>query len=91
MLQYCGGLLPLEDPGGLLSETDAGDDLTVVICRRDEGNARVGLVVRRVLDIAAGEVLPESAGRIALVEKRLAVVHEDAMKPRRKRLLKAVA
>ena len=66
LLQYRGELLPLEDEGGVL--TGAGGTgrsgertVTVLICgERADGRtrgARVGVVVRQVLDVATGDVL----------------------------------
>ena len=74
MLQYRGELVELEDAGGLLQEP-ASESRLVLICRRpaDRG-VRVGLVVRDVLDVAEGEVLPPAScsGKAARVNGRLA-------------------
>jgi two-component system chemotaxis sensor kinase CheA len=76
MLQYRGGLVPLEDLSGILSS--GAETVTVIICRRHTaGEARVGIVVARVVDIAGGEILREGQSRIALVSKRLTALHAD--------------
>jgi two-component system, chemotaxis family, sensor kinase CheA len=57
------------------------DEVTVLICFRptDSGMKRCGVVVRRVLDIAAGVLVPdadpEAQGRLARVKNRLTTVH----------------
>ena len=84
VLQYRGELLPLEDASGTLHATmhEVGGDeaATVLICRRD-AKTKVGLVVRRVLDVASGTLLEEDAqvceGRLALVQNRLTLVRES--------------
>lgn len=74
LLQYRGELLRLEDKGGVLTEavalsgTEVDRTLTVLICEggtREDGRAgrRVGMVVRQVLDVAVGEVLPGGCSR----------------------------
>ena len=78
VLQYRGELVTLEDAGGLLQEQGSSSGvLLVLICRRPRGRGqRVGLVVREVLDVAEGEVLPPSASRrgmAARVNGRLAM------------------
>ena len=81
VLQYRGEVLPLEDASGTLHDAmhseDRGHAATVLICRR-EGRTRVGLVVRRVLDVAGGTLLEEDAqvceGRLALVQNRVTLV-----------------
>ncbi len=89
MLQYRGELLPVEDVSGTLSnlrfdanqetnqDTNHDASATMLICRRDQGG-KIGLVVRRVLDVAGGEFLDEDtriyAGRLALVHNRVTVV-----------------
>ncbi len=91
LLPYRGELLPLLDGSGLLRELmDAGGDqanATVLICERVQGKAmerdaaqRVGMVVRRVLDVADGELMEQDVRvcdvRLAMVNDRLTVVHE---------------
>jgi two-component system chemotaxis sensor kinase CheA len=86
VLQYRGELLALEDRGGALREPLANDraaEVTVLICRRlaDGRQAhRVGVVVRRVLEVAAGDLLDSELelGRepIARVNRRVTVVHD---------------
>ena len=91
VLQYRGELLPLEDAGDVLRDADADDVLTVLICTRSDmhksdggqrsGGRRVGLVVRQVLDVAEGSVLPVEVEvcteRLALVKDRLTVVRDS--------------
>ena len=81
LLQYRGELLPVEDDSGALGCAEQDEHLdrtaTMLICRR-EGGGKVGLVVRRVLDVASGQMLAEDArlcmGRLALVQDRLTLV-----------------
>jgi len=83
LLQYRGGLLELEDPGGLFSRTTKSSDpkqRLVLICKRNNGQ-RVGIVVLNVLDIAETESVAQPtnsasspASRLALVRSRLATV-----------------
>jgi two-component system chemotaxis sensor kinase CheA len=84
---------PLPAPGQWITgrwATDfeaAGDGAAamVLICLRPSGSEtrRAGVVVRRVLDITAGAVLPEDtaefAGRLALVRGRLTTVHRECV------------
>ena len=87
-LQYRGELLALEDAGGVLEGLAGGDavaELTVLICRTaSDGKGarrRVGMIVRRVLDVASGAMLKADGGigeaRLALVKGRVTVVQED--------------
>ena len=92
LLQYRGELLPLTDAGGVLRDATQGGteeaSVTVLICQRtgvapDAGTgkiSRLGMVVRHVLDVAAGELLPHDvhicAERLVLVNQRLTVMHE---------------
>lgn len=83
-LQYRGALLALEDMGGVLEEQIHSGlplDLTVLICQLSGGSQprRAGIIVRRVLDVASGALLPETAGerRLALVKDQLVVIHDD--------------
>ena len=91
MLQYCGALLPLEDGCGTLMEVvgagaEASTEITVLICVRERpqgGSERVGLLVRRVLEVAGGALLPgagdDGDGRVAMVSERLALVAGDRL------------
>lgn len=100
VLQYRGELIPLQDEGGVLSEgsaaevADAADNLapdarvaTVLICLRPDarGTRRIGVVVRRVLDVAAGTLLAEDAAtceeQLALVKDRVTTVHRGFTHP----------
>jgi two-component system chemotaxis sensor kinase CheA len=89
LLQYCGELLPLDDRGGVLGEMPAGDAdavATVLICQRPQragdrrAGQKMGMVVRRVVEVASGDLLESNAEicteRIARVNERLTVVHE---------------
>ena len=79
VLQYRGDLLVLEDAGGVLDESQQ-EEITVLICRRGSG-ARVGLVVRQVLDVAEGAMLSSEVQvcteRLAMVKERLTVVRDS--------------
>jgi len=90
VLQYRGALLQLEDMSGLLNEVANAvetTEITVVICLRANargGKERIGMVVRRVLDVASGSMFQDEAHRydpglgnerLALVKDRLTVVH----------------
>jgi two-component system chemotaxis sensor kinase CheA len=74
-------------PGGAaVAETwDAGGMATVLICQRPGTHAvrRVGMVVRRVLDVSAGTLLPANAGlcdsQLAMVKNRVTMVHCESM------------
>jgi two-component system chemotaxis sensor kinase CheA len=88
MLQYRGELLPLRDDGNLLVEMeDHGQSedvlLTVLICAHSGmgGRQRMGMVVRRVLDVSPGKMLDgESAVdgmELALVKEKLTMVHHQ--------------
>jgi two-component system chemotaxis sensor kinase CheA len=113
VLQYRGELLPLEDDGNVLralaedeataSASDAqknGATATVLICLRPEANGarRVGMVVRRVLDVSAGRLLDADAAaseeQLVMVKDRVTTVHREfaqqAGKPRTA-ILKEVA
>jgi len=88
LLQYRGELLPLEDRGGVLRELagmDADATATVLICQGLGGAGRVaarrmGMVVRRVVEVANGDLMESNAEicaeRLAMVNERLTVVHE---------------
>jgi two-component system chemotaxis sensor kinase CheA len=113
VLQYRGELIPLEDDANVLralaqaeataSTGDAQKDgatATVLICLRPEANGvrRVGMVVRRVLDVSAGRLLAADAAaseeQLAMVKNRVTAVHrgfaQQAGKPRTA-ILKEVA
>jgi two-component system chemotaxis sensor kinase CheA len=88
LLQYRGELLPLSDDGNLLAEIDAGgaseeELVTVLICANAgaEGRHRIGMVVRRVLDVSSGRMLEEDAAtegmELALVKEKLTMVHHQ--------------
>ena len=84
MLQYRGELLALEDAGGELRGGGTDDDcVTVLICRKQvhrTGPQRVGLVVRRVLDVADGQMLDGAAvcaERLAMVQERVTLIRES--------------
>ncbi len=84
LLRYQGELLALEDAGSVLPEADSEANLTILICvkRSERGrDQRFGIVVRSVLDVAQGELLDGTARvcpeKLALVNDRLAVVHEQ--------------
>jgi two-component system chemotaxis sensor kinase CheA len=86
LLQYRGDLLPLDDRGGVLQEMEAADPealATVLICQRPARNGgaqKMGIVVRRVVEVANGDMLESNAEicteRIAKVNERVTVVHE---------------
>ena len=86
LLQYRGELLPLRDDGNLLPEFEAGKQsedvlVTVLICANAGagGNHRIGMVVRRVLDVSSGRMLERDASadgmELALVKEKLTMVH----------------
>ena len=85
LLQYGGELLPLEDEDELLAEIgeDSAAMATMLICLRAgaHGVRRVGVVVRRVLDVSAGTLLPPdaelSSGQLAMVKDRVTTLHRE--------------
>jgi two-component system chemotaxis sensor kinase CheA len=83
VLQYRGELIPLEDEGDVLREMNADATASVLICLRPEvhGIRRVGMVVRRVLDVSAGRLLAADAGacaqQLAMVNDRVKTVHRE--------------
>ena len=94
LLQYRGELLPLEDDDevlrelsaaavGVTAEEDEPQKATVLICLRPgpSGPRRVGLVVRRVLDVSAGTALAAdtsvSDGQLAMVKNRVTPLHRN--------------
>jgi len=88
LLQYRGELLPLRDDGNLLEEMEGdgqGEEalVTILICAHAGagGQHRIGMVVRRVLDVSKGRMLDESAStegmELALVKEKLTMVHQQ--------------
>ena len=88
LLQYRGELLPLRDDGNLLEEMEGdgqGEEalVTILICAHAGagGQHRIGMVVRRVLDVSKGRMLNESAStegmELALVKEKLTMVHQQ--------------
>jgi two-component system chemotaxis sensor kinase CheA len=89
LLQYRGDLLPLRDDGNVLTEMEAGGQkgeealVTVLICANAGagGRHRIGMVVRRVLDVSSGRMLEEDAStegmELALVKEKLTMVHHQ--------------
>ncbi len=86
LLQYRGELLPLSDDGRVLEELEQGAKdaaATVLICgdvRRGK-RRRMGVVVRRVLDVSAGSRLEKDdvTGdmELAVVKEKLTTVHRE--------------
>jgi two-component system chemotaxis sensor kinase CheA len=86
VLQYRGELIPLQDEGEVLRELSAkgcSATATVLICLLPEGQGarRVGMVVRRVLDVSAGRLLAADATvceqQLAMVNDRVKTVHRE--------------
>ncbi|HEX7159311.1 MAG TPA: chemotaxis protein CheA [Edaphobacter sp.] len=85
LLQYRGELLPLSDDGHVLEQLGDGgkESATVLICCdvHKPNKRRMGVVVRRVLDVAPGSRLEkdEIAGdlELALVKEKLTTVHRE--------------
>ena len=86
VLQYRGELIPLEDEDELLRERSAQDGsatVTVLMCLRPEaqGARRVGMVVRRVLDVSPSTLLAADAAtckqQLAMVKNRVTTVHHE--------------
>jgi len=89
LLQYRGDLLPLRDDGRVLAEMEAVEPadnealVTVLICANAGagGNHRIGMVVRRVLDVSTGKMLDKDAAtdgmELALVKEKLTMVHHQ--------------
>lgn len=88
VLQYNGDLLPLQDEESILQElrSDGVEEharimVTVVVCLRptQQGIRRIGVVVRRVLDVSAG--MPLSAetelfdAQLAMAKDRITTMH----------------
>jgi two-component system chemotaxis sensor kinase CheA len=57
VLNFCGQLLPVEDPAGII-RGDGSGKIIVVVCR--PGNRQVGIAVDSVLDVARGHNLFEA-------------------------------
>jgi two-component system chemotaxis sensor kinase CheA len=86
LLQYRGELLQLRDDGRVLDEMEAiepqGEEAaaTVLICgdARRKGTPRLGVVVRRVLDVSDGTMLKKDAANggmdLALVKEKLTTI-----------------
>jgi two-component system chemotaxis sensor kinase CheA len=86
LLQYRGELLPLRDDGRVLDEMESNKSLdeeaaaTVLICgdARADSVQRIGIVVRRVLDVSTGTLLEKDGGitgiKLALVKDRLTTI-----------------
>lgn len=85
LLQYCGELLPLSDDGHVLEELEAGaqESATVLICgdTRKGKKRRMGVVVRRVLDVSNGSRLEKDEvtgdAELAVVKEKLTTVHRE--------------
>ena len=86
VLQYRGELIPLQDEDDVLRERSAqggSATVTVLICLRHGagGARRVGMVVRRVLDVSPGTLLAadEAASKLqlAMVKNRVTTVHHE--------------
>jgi two-component system chemotaxis sensor kinase CheA len=89
LLQYRGELLPLRDDGCVLAELEEEQDrgvevsATVLICGGSgKGEMqRIGMVVRRVLDVSGGTLLEKDAAsgemELALVKEKLTMVHRE--------------
>ena len=86
LLQYRGELLQLRDDGRVLDEMEAiereGEEAaaTVLICgdARVKGGPRLGIVVRRVLDVSDGTMLEKDTANgdvdLALVKEKLTTI-----------------
>jgi two-component system chemotaxis sensor kinase CheA len=90
LLQYGGELLPLEDEDEVLLEMaaankprDAGATATILVCSRpgERPPKRVGVVVRRVVDVAPGTLLDVTAEVCAeplvIVKDCVTTLHRD--------------
>jgi two-component system chemotaxis sensor kinase CheA len=84
LLWELGGVRELRDAAAAPSGTGAArsaDGVTVLICLRagPAENKRVGMVVRRVLDVTSGALLEKDAAmgdeRLAMVKERVTAVH----------------
>ena len=85
VMQYRGQLLRLVDKAKLLSRegAEAHARYTVLICRPTSAylGARVGLLVRKVLDVGIAEALDETAprqgARLLVIKEKVTTVDED--------------
>ena len=88
LLQYRGELLTLRDDGRVLEELEAVQgrgvevSATVLICGgAGKEMQRMGMVVRRVLDVSGGTLLERDAAsgemELALVKEKLTMVHRE--------------
>ncbi len=83
VLQYGGELLPLEDVEGAMAELGVDGLATILICLRPGAlsQRRVGLLVRRVLDVSEGTLLAANAdltdGQLAMVKNRVTTLHRE--------------
>jgi two-component system chemotaxis sensor kinase CheA len=85
MLQFGGELLRLEDEDQVLNELEAtaGTVATILICRRPGTHAgrKVGIVVKRVLDVSPGTLLTADtamcADRLAMVKDRVTMLRGE--------------
>jgi two-component system chemotaxis sensor kinase CheA len=83
VLQYGGELLRLEDVEAALAELGADGLATILICLRPgvELQSRVGVVVRRVLDVSEGTLLAANAdfaeGQLAMVKSQVTTLHRE--------------
>jgi two-component system chemotaxis sensor kinase CheA len=90
LLQYRGELLPLDDRGDVLTElaiaANPDASATVLICQKAvhpgdrRAPRRIGMVVRRVIEVASGDLLDDRADvcaeHLAMVNDRLTVLHD---------------
>jgi two-component system chemotaxis sensor kinase CheA len=83
VLQYGGELLPLEDVEEAMTELGADALATILICQRPgvQPKRRVGMAVRRVLDVSEGTLLAANAdlpgGQLAMAKSRVTTVHRE--------------
>jgi two-component system chemotaxis sensor kinase CheA len=85
LLQYRGELLPLSDDGRVIEELEARakDSATVLICgdTRKGKKRRMGVVVRRVLDVSKGSRLEKDEvtgdAELVAVKEKLTTVHRE--------------
>jgi len=88
LLQYRGELLTLRDDGRVLEELEVAQgrgaevSATVLICGgAGKEMQRMGMVVRRVLDVSGGTLLERDAAsgemELALVKEKLTMVHRE--------------
>jgi two-component system, chemotaxis family, sensor kinase CheA len=58
VLNFEGRLLPIDDPGGQLTQSSPDAQIIVVVCR--DGSRHVGILVTHVLDVSSGKDLFEA-------------------------------